>query len=547
MRWTTTDNASRDNRLSWKGSLAFAAACTASVLLFQAAQLRSSIHLLYNGEALGLSRLMWDVHTGAFEFTSIANLINGYSYLQFDQGTAVQGLLAAGLAPALGTDIWTFYIAGIILCAMGTFCFALVVTRFARTPATLLLVAPFLLPPLPLQTWRLMPWANHTHFLWVPALLALWLIVAGRDDARWRNLLAPIGIAAVGIALYRGNLAPAVAVAVTLASLGGTRNAGRAAVYVAGVAVATALILGVWLHIGWSSFLPYSGEFVASEPASFFRIPGRIAEIWGHLLAALYFTSIVEALHRLVLAAAVLLALTAFAVPARSPVLVTRFGCAWAVIGTLAISTSEYRLPTHVFPLYFAALLCFVSLAAWCPIRLLRVVAIAGAALLGLAGLVEGTSYIDRSVWPQTGENRGLQLYWTLDLQQIELDELQYYHRILDEGRGSSAIGLASGTLGLHCPNPISVQAGGDRPDPAADTCQAWTEGELCHLLTDDRFPAGELPGDLARIAGDIGRGAWIRGNRDLAGVERSFEGCPGRWQSLAIEGARNEAARWGE
>jgi len=532
-------------RPSWGGSLAFAGVCTAVTALYQGLQLRSSIHLLYNGEAMGLSRLMWEAHAGTFEFTSFADLINGYSYLQFDQGTALQNILAAGMAPLFGANIWTFYVAGLCLGALGTFVFSLVIARLARAPGMLLLVVPFLFLPLPMQTWRLMPWANHTAFLWIPALLALWFLVVDHEDLRWWSLLALAGIAAVGFVLYRGNVAPALAVAVTLISMGGARGVLRAGLYLVCVAATIWLILGAWLHLGWGGFVPYAGEALSREPPPLTAIPGRIVEIWGHLLAAVHYTAISQVVHRVLLAATVLLALASFAAPARPAVLVTRFACAWAVLGTLAIAASDYRLPTHVFPLYSAALLCLVGLTVWCRIRTLRALGLGIAVAMGLAGLVEGTAYIDPSVWGRTAANRGLELYWTLDVQHFELDELPYYHRILDEGRGSRAIGSASGTLGLLCPNPISVQAGGAKPDPAADSCQAWTEGDLCHHLSDERFPAGASRVERATITGDIGRGAWIRGNRDLAGVDRSFEGCPGLWRSYAIEGAENEAARW--
>lgn len=543
----TQEGLSEETFLSWGRSLVFAGVCTAVVLLVQGLQLRSSIHLLYNGEAMGLSRLMWEAHSGTFEFTSLADLINGYSYLQFDQGTALQNILAAGMAPLLGTNIWTFYVAGLCLGALGAFAFSLVVARLARAPGLLLLVIPFLFLPLPLQTWRLMPWANHTHFLWIPALMALWFLVVDHEDLRWWSLLGLAGIGAIGFVLYRGNVAPALAVAVTLASMGGIRGILRAGLYVVCLAGAAWLILGVWLHLGWEGFVPYAGEALSREPPPLTAIPGRIVEIWWHLLAAVHVTGVVQAMHRVVLAATVLLALASFAAPARPTVLVTRFACTWAVLGTLALAASDYRLPTHAFPLYLAALLCLVGLAAWCPVRPLRAIALAAAVLMGLAGLAEGSSYIDRSVWSQTRANRGLQLYWTLDVMHFELDELPYYHRILDEDRATRSIGLASGTLGLFCPNPISVHAGGTRPDPRADICQAWTTGALCHQISDDRFPTDQPTEDLADVARDIGRGAWIRGNRDIDGVRRSFDGCLTPWGSYAIEGALDEASRWGE
>jgi hypothetical protein len=142
-------------------------------VVLRALELRTVAHLLYSPELFGLGSLAWDLHAGTFKSTSVFEFISTYQYMQFAQGTLVVQAAATLLGVAFGPNTWAFHFVGIAFEALTVALVATITVRAAGPVLGAVVLLPWLLPPAFVVAWQLMPYGNHTEFLWVPAALAV--------------------------------------------------------------------------------------------------------------------------------------------------------------------------------------------------------------------------------------------------------------------------------------------------------------------------------------------------------------------------------------
>jgi hypothetical protein len=128
----------------------------------------------------------------------------------------------------------------------------------------------------------------------------------------------------------------------------------------------------------------------------------------------------------------------------------------------------------------------------------------------------------------------------------VELDELPYWQRILEEGRGSQWIGGLGDLLG-RCSNlPLTDPRVHIIRHPAKLDCRfAESENTAVVLRALQDWTGDDITIEERLL--DMGRGAWIRNGRDLKAMEKALAEVDPVQRKLLMEGARDEARRWAQ
>lgn len=516
----------------------------ALVLLLRFLQVRSSAHVLYHGEFAGIARLFRRLEEGTFAWRGPAEFVHETTYQWFAQGTSFLQVLALLLEPIFGRTLWGHWGAAALLEALAVALFAGTITRIASPGLGLLAGLALALPPNAALSWNLQPYGNHNEFLWVPLGVAFWL--AGRDpmDRTWRGLLPPVLLLGAGFVLYRANVFAAAALIPVLAWPLSRARIGRAALVgggVVGLAVAIFAFLGQPVWGGPPE--GHLGSFPDPGPGLRRAFDGFRAAFDSQIPA---FAQGPDSgrLHRLLILATPLL--VGLATLRRAPLDPARrvglFAALWAAAALAVPIVTGNAIGRYLLPGWCAATLALATLlAAQGPIR--RVATALFAVFVGL-GVLTSAPWIERSTWDQTRHLRGIELWYDLEVNYVDLDELPFYARLIDEGRASVHVGVSSHHPSGECPsNPGAHPA--DRPDPSADTCSGWPEGALAHVLVSTASRFGTDVEARKAALRDVGRGIWIRANRRVPAVEVAIRGAPGELTAPVLEGARDEAARW--
>jgi len=529
---------------SWRRCVLVAAVFSLASLVLLSLQLRSSIHMLYHGEAVANSNVLLALWEGSYEWRGLTWLIRELSYMEHAQGTVLVQSLAIVLSLLLGPNVWSMYASGILLHVAGVFCLVLLLTRLARSATDLVFALPLLFPPLLVQTYNLTPFGNHSEFLWIPALMALILHERAPDLGR-RTIAALILLGVAGLVLYRLNVAAVGAATLVVASLGRRHWVKAVALAVFALAGAVAVLAAGFVDSAMQT-VPYSQDVVrhSSSGVSAMGMAGQLIRTLVHDFPALQWSPWSRPLHLGLL----FMGLAGCAVLSLGPLtgrtIVARFAVSWFALVVLAMAASDLTFPRYCIPAYYAAVVAFALLGMQLRPPVLKWVAAALALLLALGGLAQGSHLVERSVWPLNRRPPDLEFYYRMVVWSVDLDELPYYHRILDEGRGSEWIGAMSLYDGALCTDALKENSVPTAPDPAADYCTGFTSQEVCPLLAK---LAADLADDRApRAIADVGRSVWIRSNRDMDRVHEALRECDEPWRTFVLDGAVDEAERWG-
>lgn len=506
-----------------------------AVLAARAVLYRAAAHRFYSGEATGVGRLQWEISQGHVPWQDPATFVVDHTYQYFAQGTVLLQAVAWLLSPVFGPTLTAQVAAATLLEAAGVACFAAAVARTVSARAAAVAVLPLVFAPEFVSTFAIQPYGNHTEFVWV-GTVAAFVFAAGRApaDRSWPGLLALAALLGLGCVLYRLNVVVAIAAVATLAAGRG----GLRAVPVAAVAFLLAAGTFTWLGLsplGWSESLD---SFPAAGPR-WAEAPDALAFLWERGLDAVRVGPDGGRLHRVVLLSAVAGATAAWwrdgADDGRGEL--ARFAALWA-LGSLALPVvSGSALPRYFIPAWTACNLC---LAVHLGSERLWVRRGAGAALglTALLGLVQVAPLVlqgqARAPLPRAD------LWWFLEVDTLDRDEQPYYHRLIDEGRGSRWVGLPSHSSSNLCPR----WPGTESPRDPDDLCAGWEQGELARLVVEVARQAP--PEERVRALTDIGRGIWIRANRSVEAVARAVEGAPPEFVEPVLAGARDEAERQG-
>ncbi len=516
------------------------------VLVLRYLQVRSSAHILFHGEFAGIARLFHWLNEGTFTWSGLPEFVHATTYQWFAQGTSFLQVVALLLEPIFGLTLWGQWGAAALLEAAGVLLFAATITRLSSPALGLLAGLAVALPPNGVLSWNLMPYGNHNEFLWVPLGVAFWLAGRAPEERRLREYVSPVLLLAVGCVLYRANVFPAMAAAVVLAWPRTMSSLGRGAGFALAVGLLTS---GLFVYLGLTPIGTMHEGGLGSFPVprtSLSQAAHGLHTAWVKELPV--FTQLFDGrAHRLLLILGVLGAgLAGAGTSASLPdsrKRVAQFAALWGALALGVPAVTDHAIVRYFVPGFYAATLALACLLAATSIVVRR-----GAVALFLAFIVLGGAaaapWIDRSTWSQTEALRPIPLWIELEVNSVDLDELPFYNRILDEGRASSWIGLPSHHYSRMC--PAHPGAGlSDRPAPSADGCSGWPAGELARVLewTQGQF-GSDLPG-RDRALGDIGRGVWIRSNRRLRAVEIALQGVPEELAGPVRAGARDEASRW--
>lgn len=480
--------------------------------------------LLYSQELMGLGRLGWELQTSAPTATSsLPDLITAYQYGHFAPGTLLIQGLAAAIHPLLDSAGWLFHTLGLPfeLLALGLTLHWL--GRDASALRLVLVTSLWALLPAFFLGWQLMPFGNHTEFLWVIPALGLALEARGA-----RALLALSLISALSILMYRGALLP-VSAALLVGLL--QRRWATLAAIAAGTLVAGATALALWA-LGTPSH--------PDETLSSLLLP-RLAE--GRTTATQALTSAAAFLGapRGILAGAPWLlalvlgcGLAAERRDARTGYLATLVALGLGVPILLAPAHPEYLFPAT------AAGLLLLSRAVLNPGRL-GTVAIGLALVASAAGAADLARLASTELWASGRGYAPLRLSHELALRSFQPQDLQTWSRLLEAEGSNRWIGLGTGGSPDRCPEQTLRLDSGPLPDLRAPACRTWSSGELGEWLAAYQEERGPIPAEGLRA---VGAGAWVLCGQDARCVDRSVEGAPERTHDLVVRGARAAEVR---
>ncbi len=518
--------------------LAMAAGISGAAVALRAAQARSMAHHLYDGEFARLGRTALHMDDGSFHAPTVSQFIHATTYMSYGQGTMATSLGTVAFARVMGTHGGALQATTIAAEALTLFVLVLLLSRVARPLWCAAAVLPWIFAPLLAVTWQLLPFGNHSEFLWVPLGLA-WF-VAARDPAErpvWHWLL-PLLLATLGLWLYRLNGAGLIAfvgVACWSRSWRPRLLAGVVAV-VAGVTVVLAfraLAGHVQSDTLVPAFEPSLSAIIDGLSRAVYhlpRVPGDLDRPWA-------------AVEQTALLLAVPVTATAWLRRPDPAVRLARFASLWGLVALVGPAVAIEQVPPRYFiNAFYAILLCLGALLAGGAGRRLRWPALAAAMALAGVGAVDGAGWVDRSVWPQTRELDSIRLWDGAGVTAIDLDEIRYWSRIVEEGRGDRMTGWVSNCPTSRCAvHPLR----GGVIRPAEESCRGFGPGELApyvpQLLQEQPEP-GDPP-----VLESAGRGIWIRAQRDTEQARQALEGLPEDQIEQIMRGVLDEARRWTE
>ncbi len=511
---------------------ALAVALLGGLLILRALQLLSLAPGLYDGEFLQLGRLAAEQTSNGIPVGFSFSDLSGYGYMPHAQGTLLIVLATLALAQVVGANVWALH--GVAI-ALELLTVGLALTLFLRVggmrravPATLL----WLVPPSFAVVWQLMPFGTHSDFLWVGVGAALLLSRASTARPARGTWPALTLLLALGVVAYRANLVVLLAVA-TAALLGSERRAALRALVACGVAALLAVVLLavavdrnpgeplrglIFPHFGYDTWPLF--EQLRSLPRRFPSSPAAAGSGWPHLIL-LGACAVVAGLlglrrgqpHRLVLL----------------------FASAWMLGSTSAALIGGARYSQYFLPAHAAGLLCVGLLICVAEAGLSRRLAGGLLALLLVAGAVDAASLIQPARWSASLRYDGLAVFQGLGLTAAGEDDLPWLARVVREDRGTADFRRGFPESGCHSPLR-SLGARESTPDPRG-RCRCWEPGQLAAVLD-----AARSGGEISR-PGDLGRGAWIGCDRDLAAVRAALEGASPAEVEAVVAGALSEAA----
>jgi hypothetical protein len=538
--------------------LAFVAAVALAVLRW--AQLRSIEPLLYHGEFTGLGRRIVDLYGGGEPpvFRDLQAFWDRYQYQTYAQGTVYTQVAGAWFARWLGPTTRALHATTVVAECATVFVASALAFRTLALRWAWVVVAAFVFLPVLVVGWQLAPYGNHTEFQVFPVLLAAFVATTAaqdRDEGRWIRWLLPAAAIAVGLILYRGNAPPVLAFFGTVLW---TRSKGRLA---RGVATAVGGLLVAYVVLAYVIGAGLTG--IGPEAFGAEGVPSIIQEgVRQHSLYDAIATVARESLPaaprwlgggmptRGLLGLGWLIAAMSW-LPASGEVtpgrLLSRYASLWALGAVAAVLLGHQAFPRYLIGAYYALLLCWTGVLVGAARVGLRSLAAGALGLIALGGLAEGWYWVVPGVWDATDDLNGIPLWFELNVNYIDLDELPYYQRLLDEGRGSRWIGWSSHHVPLGCLAQGALVAQPNYfPRPSLDACHGF-DTETARFIAEEaaRELARNPQFDFEASMQDVGIGMWIRSDHDLGLMITGLKDVPERLRRPILAGATAESMRW--
>ncbi len=503
-------------------------------------QLLSVAPLLHDPEFLQFARLAQDLASGRTDLLlDPLELFPHYTYMAFAQGTVVVGVVTWLLSPLLGVSSWSLQASSLLAeaLAVGLLAALLVVSTTGRLRIVAGL-APWLLAPGFAVIWQMLPFGNHTELLWVPIGIALFLAWRPPEQRAWWHWWLPLALLTWGVFCYRGTII-AIGALVLCGIWSRSKRFALGGLVVAGVAMAILTVMLLWLYgdlvlerpghvllaLRTESTLGSAAPLIGDEPFTFPTAPRDLPQ-WPYLSLLLL---------------GLFLALVSCRNPARiqvTPALhARRFVALWALLAFGAALLDTYHREPHCLPALYALLVCAAMSQTDGVSKPLQGAGAVILALLAIAGARDGLATIHPSVWSRTLGYEGVTLHQQLDLRSLDLDDLPWFQRIVEQGRANPHVGVATHSF---CTHELRERTGLPHPQPHVSVCGCERPGELGGIL--QRFIEGPPHAEPS----EVGRGVWIFCNRDMDAVHNALEGLPEPIRDEMLAGARKEQAASG-
>ncbi len=506
------------------------------LVVVRTAILLSVVHEIYDWESTMMGTLVLDLRDGDAVLWPLDEFRRTYRYGWFADGTLVIQLLTVALSPLLGPTGWAMHASTLVMELLLVGLWFGLLLRVTDRRWALLGTALLLFPALFAVRWHLLPFGNHSEFLWVVPAVGHFLVARDPDRRPAWHWLAPAALLLVVACAYRLSLAAVVALPLGLVFARSWRAAAPAAVAAVLVCAGLWALYGPWFgmaHVA-SSTLVDAGPRDATLIAVALDAPAALARGFWHLVPDLEFVTDSPSHANKILKPALLLffAAAVYGLVRGRPRLRVLCGLsvAWALVALALPSIRGQEAPRYFLPALYGLLMCggagLATLASAPRPALAGVVGI-----VVVCGAVLTVPWIRPGIWDETARFDGLALGQRLGVKHVDLDDLPYYRRMLDEGRASPWVGL------VPPPDPTGLPSRHHYPGSLPDHLAQAVE----QMQLDGWEPRRELT--------HAGRGAYVAYDRDLAAILAHWEevGVPQPWLDWMWEGATAEAAVWGE
>lgn len=514
------------------------------LVLLRIAQYLSIATLIYDDELTEMARLALDLSTGDFVFDSPLFFAQKYTFQPFSQGTLLLQIVTAGFALAMGPTGWALQSSVLLFEAFAFAGFLALGGHFGgRRGCGLAALLWLIATPASVIAIQLMPYGIHTEFLFLPLAGIAFAASHPPDTWRARRWIAASLWMAFAVVVFRSNLFPVLAFTAAVILVHRGRSAVLALAALLGAGLTAGLCLQ-WLSVGGWGAMP---QHVSPGNWTPLEAIGRLPALLGSVFPAPRLWGPLDVGWRLLLLLGMPVALFKGLRRPGSASLILIFASLWTALSLAAVALLGELQLRYLCPPYYGLLLCWLMLALeHGGSSRARKATSAALVLLALGGASDGVQLIHPSVWSQTLSFDAVRVGQELEVRYVELDELPYLQRILDEGRGSPWIGGRGDLLG-RCSNlPLSDSRVTTIRHPAKLDCLLSESEEPLIVLREARnWTADDVPLEV-RLA-DMGRGAWIRNGRDLLAMEEGLSEVRQTERELLLAGARDEARGWGQ
>jgi len=477
--------------------------------------------LLYSNEFAQLGSLAYDLAHGQLDASlGFRDLYAIYAYGDQAQGTFWVAVLAVPLSWLLGPSTAALHGVAIGSEAMLVGLVSWWLAGRSRV-AWAVGTGALLFPPFFVVAFSLMPYGNHTEFLWMPVLL----LGLCRDRGSWKRLVALFAVSAIAVLLYRLNLAAVVAFAGSVALAYGRHGLSRAGILLLGATVGVGLVGVVGAETPTrGSYLP-ALAFRPEELLTSFRslavqswpgvAGGTMSRVLVGLSAALIFVTAGVQFRR--------------QSPAlRFPVLAISTWAALAAIGPLISAAPR---PEYLLNAWYAVLLLGLCLLAHSEPRGRWIL---GAALCGplAIGILPGLQAA--ATGGPTASYDGVALYRSLSLETIDADDLPHWNTMMSSPRAHKSAGMVT-QIG-PCARQFARELHFVPRDVRDSRCgECASEGMVDVVKSRISLDSDFRPGTL-------GAALWVRCNRDMDQVHLVTRQLDPQLSELLRAGAQAEA-----
>ncbi len=494
-------------------------------------QLRTLAPLLYSPEFAQFANLAADLASGRDVWPgSVSDFYAFYAYGDHAQGTLLISLLAVPASLLFGPTTIALHAVGLGFEALLLVLAAHLGFGLGRGRGALAAISLIVFPPFFAVAFQSMPYGNHTEFLAVPWLLAL--AASRTPGAHLRRLIGLTCVVAAGFFLYRLNLAAVLAFGVVVL-LEGSPSVRVRSIAVVLLGLGVGFLATLLARSGAGDVTDVALPALSADPQAILGGIERLARSsWP---AAPRGAPGLQSVARLLSLGSVLLCAGVALGDAGPLRRVARFAVVWAALGAAAPVISGQAKPEYLLQAFYASLLA-LTVAGLSPKRPVHLAAGLCGALLLAFGIADGLRAISPSTWSQTPYD-GARLARELRLDSLDIDELPFWNRIVDEGRAAKDMGLVTrlGDCRQQFARRLDFALGGYDEDRCGARC---ADEPLARALE------SEMAANPALDRVSVGRALWVVCNRDLEQVEGVLSRLEPGDATGYREGALDEAGR---